>query len=453
MGRRITFDTKGNDRQKEVARLWIDPVVLEILYGGSKGSGKSFLGCSLLTGDALMYPGTHYFIARKTLADLVRYTIPSLYEVFEIYGIDGRYYRFNGQYNYFEFHNGSRIYLLDAKYMPTDPLYERFGSMQFTRGWIEEGGEFSRDAKANLQASLGRWKNDKYNLSPKLLITCNPSNNFLYTDYYKPWKDGKLPEWRVFVRALPQDNRMLPAGYVENLMRILTPSQIERLVHGNWEYDDDPNWLVDYDAICDIFTNEFVPDEGNGYISTDLAGKGRDNWVVGTWKGYCCHIPIVQDFSEGKEIEDRLRRLATELNIPHSRIVSDADGLGFYLESYLKGIKEFHGGARAVDTATYANLKSECAFKLAELINKRQVRVICSPEIEEKLKRQFGVLKSKNTNAAEQKRAVLSKDDMKALLGGESPDLLDMLIMRMIFEIHPKAEGMRSAAIIRPRKR
>ena len=406
----------------------------------------------MIAGDALTYPETFYFIARKAAADLVRYTIPSIYEVFTHWGITENYYHFNGQYNFFELYNKSRIYLIDAKYNPSDPMYERFGSMQMTRGWIEEGGEIIREAKTNLQASIGRWKNDVYKLAPKLLITCNPSNNFLYTDYYKPWKENKLPPWRRFVKALPQDNKTLPDTYIEGLLQNLTQSQIERLVFGNWEYDDDPNCLVDYDAVCDMFSNEFVLPTGNRFISTDLAGKGRDSWVVGTWDGMVCRIPIAKGFSEGKEMEEKIAKLATGLKVPRSSIVSDADGLGFYLESYLKGIREFHGGQSAIDSKTYKNIKSECAFKLAELINKRQIHIICSPEVQEKIKQEMTVLKSKNTNSAEQKRELISKDTMKQLLG-RSPDFLDMLIMRMIFEIKPKATGMKSAKIIIPTKR
>ena len=448
----ITFDTRGNEKQKEVARLWLDPEVTEILYGGSKGSGKSFLGCSLIAGDALMYPGTFYFIARKSLTDLVRYTIPSLYEVFEIWGIDSRYYRYNGQYHYFEFHNGSRIYLIDVAYKPSDPLYERFGSLQMTRGWGEEVGEFSRDAKTNLGASIGRWKNDTYNLAPKFLMTCNPSNNFLFSDYYKPWHSGTLPAWKRFVQALPQDNKMLPKGYVDNLLRTLTPSQVARLVFGEWEYDDDPNWLVDYDAICDIFTNDFIAETGSPFISTDLAGKGRDRWVVGTWRGMVCRLPIAQGFSLGKEMEQKLHRLSVALKVPRSSIVSDADGLGFYLESYLTGIKEFHGGIRAENPDQYSSLKAECAYKLAEKINKRELRIICSPETADLIKQELAVLKAKNTNAAEQRRDIINKDTMKQLLG-RSPDFLDVLIMRMIFEIKPQAQGVQVAKIIQPEKR
>ena len=84
------------------------------------------------------------------------------------------------------------VYLIEAKYMPSDPLYYRFGSMQMTRGWIEEAGEFDVAAKNNLAASIGRWKNDIYKIAGKLLQTCNPSKNYLYRDYYKKSKEGKL---------------------------------------------------------------------------------------------------------------------------------------------------------------------------------------------------------------------------------------------------------------------
>ena len=83
----ICFKTK-NDKQIEAFKYWLDPVVEEILFGGSKAGGKSFLGASLIFGDALIYPGTHYFIARKELIDLRKFTIPTIHEVIENFGLD-----------------------------------------------------------------------------------------------------------------------------------------------------------------------------------------------------------------------------------------------------------------------------------------------------------------------------------------------------------------------------
>jgi phage terminase large subunit len=182
---KLLFDTHGNEKQKDCCRAWLDPNITDIAYGGSKGSAKSFTGVSLIFSDALTYPNTQYFIARKKLNDIRKFTIPSIHEVFAIWGITSKYYSFNGQDNVFNLYNGSKVFLLDAKYLPSDPLYYRFGSMQMTRGWIEEAGEFEEEAKNNLMASIGRWKNNEYNLPAKLLQTCNPSKNYLYKEYYK----------------------------------------------------------------------------------------------------------------------------------------------------------------------------------------------------------------------------------------------------------------------------
>jgi hypothetical protein len=205
---KLVFDTKGNEKQKECARAWLDNDIVDVTYGGSKGSAKSFTGCSLIFGDAFIYPETHYFIARKKLNDLRKFTIPSIHEVFSIWGISDNLYKYNGQDNYFELYNKSKVFLLDAKYLPSDPLYYRFGSMQMTRGWIEEAGEFDEEAKNNLMASIGRWKNDEYGLTPKLLQTCNPSKNYLYKKYYKKFKDGTLEPYKKFIQALPTDNKI-----------------------------------------------------------------------------------------------------------------------------------------------------------------------------------------------------------------------------------------------------
>ena len=69
-------------------------------------------------------------------------------------------------------------------------------------------GEFEEEAKTNLFISCGRWKNDVYNLPLKLLMTYNPSKNFLYRDY-KDFKKGMLDK-EVYSKPLPRDNKMLP---------------------------------------------------------------------------------------------------------------------------------------------------------------------------------------------------------------------------------------------------
>lgn len=437
----IEFDVKGNLKQEQCARYWIDDTTIDIAYGGSKGSGKSYLGCSLILGDALIYPGTHLFIARKKLTDLRKHTIPSIHEVFSHWNITPNYYKYNGQDSYFDFYNKSRVYLIDAKYLPSDPKYTRFGSMQMTRGWIEEAGEFEEEAKNNLQASIGRWKNDIYNLTPKLLQTCNPAKNYLYRLYYKLDKESKLPDWRKFIQALPTDNKMLPKNYIENLLKILSPNEIERLVKGNWEFDDNPYALFDYKDILDLFTNSFIEESQEKFLTADIAYEGSDLFVIGIWSGFVLEKIIAIDKIDETMVSKKIHDLRIENHVPLSNVIYDADGLKrFVRESansgYLNGANEFHNNGKPIKLEgkleNFFNLKAQCYYELAEFVKRNKI-YIKSKEYRKQIIEELEQI-CKLPLADDGKIRLEKKEDIKDRLG-RSPDFADMLMMRMWFAL------------------
>jgi len=442
---KLTFDTHGNEKQKLCAKHWIDNTTTDIVYGGSKGSAKSYTGCSLIFGDAFIYPNTHYFIARKKLNDLRKYTIPSIYEVIQHWGVDMSMYRFNGQDNMFNLYNGSKVFLLDAKFLPSDPTYARFGSMQMTRGWIEEAGDFELEAKNNLAASIGRWNNDQYNLKAKLLQTCNPSKNYLYKDYYLKHKQGKLESYKAFIQALPTDNKKIATGYIEHLNTVLSANEKERLLRGNWEYDDDPATLCDYQAICDIFTNEHVP-HGTKYITADIARLGKDTTTIRVWSGWRVLYVKVIEKSKINESADAIRQLASKYAIPMSNVIVDESGVGGGVVDLLHCIG-FVANAKPLPSLTFMSngqrapenfdiLKSQCGFKLAEIINSRQIYEKADDNMAQRVIEQLEQLKQKSMDS-DQKRGLTPKDDVKAAIG-YSPDDMDTYIMRAWFEYRPK---------------
>lgn len=436
---KLPFDTRGNDKQKQCAIAWgLEEEVTEIIYGGSKGSAKSYTGCNLIFGDALTYDGTFYFIARKKLNDLRKFTIPSIYEVFDHWGLNpSDYMTYNGQDSVFELNNGSKVFLIDAKYLPSDPQYTRFGSIQMTRGWIEEGGEFESDAKANLAASIGRWKNKEYNLKGKLLITCNPAKNFLYQDY-KANKEGKLESHKKFIQALPDDNKCLPEGYIENLHRVLNPSAKQRLIYGNWEWDDDPLSMIDYPKILELFSNEFIPG-GQRYLTADLAYEGSDIFVIGIWNGLILEKVIAKDKISEVAVPKWIHDHRIEYKIPIGNVIYDADGVKRFVKQSatagnLLGAKEFHNNGKPVDSAYY-NLKSECYFKLAEYVNENKI-FIKDQAYKEQIIQELEQMR-KIANPDDNKLRVEKKSDLKERLG-RSPDFMDMMCMRMFTELKPK---------------
>lgn len=431
----ITITEKGQNLKQDLAlKALTSSEQRELLYGGAAGGAKSWTGAAWLTFMCECYPGTRWFVGREELKRAKESTYITFLKVFKAYGIEG--VKYNGNDNYLLFANGSRIDFLELKFYPSDPLYERFGSIEYTSGWIEEGGEVNFGAFDVLKTRIGRHLNDKYGIKPMLFITCNPKKNWLYYEFYVPWKQGKLPLDKKYIPAFIQDNPAIETNYIDQLRALKDKAKKERLLFGNWDYDDDPSALCEFDMIVSLFTNDHVLPTGLKYGSADLAMQGRDRFVGGSWNGFVCEIKIDMLKSTGKEVELALKNMMTVDGIPHTRTVVDSDGLGAYLESYLTGIKEFHGGSKALNEKEFGNLKSECGYKLAEMVNKAELKIICNEEQKQKIIEELGVLKSKDVDADEVRKRIIKKDDMKALLG-RSPDYLDMLLMRMYFVLKP----------------
>ncbi len=452
---KIEFKTKIQ-KQVDAVSFWIDDTTEEILYGGAKGGGKSYLGASLIFGDALIYPGTHYFIARQELIDLRKYTIPTIQEVFKNWGLKiDDYTSFDGQYNVYTLHNGSKVFLIACKELPSDPMYERFGSMQMTRGWIEEGGEVSEAAKANLWLSIGRWKNDEYKLKKKLLITANPKKGWMKRDYVDPFNEGTLPKNKQYIQAFATDNKYLPEDYISTLRSEKDTVRRQRLFEGNWDYDEDKNSLVSFDALSDAFTNTIIKDNQK-YLIVDVARFGEDSTTFNFWEGLEL-VKIERREKQSTEMtKQQVKDYASADRIPYSNIMVDEDGIGGAVVDGLVGVRGFIANSTPIPTGTeirsrfskidnflipktnFKNLKSQCAFKLAELINEHKV-AFKVPEYREVIIEELSALLRHNKVDGDGKLQIKPKDEVKADIG-HSPDIGDPLIYRAWFELKKESK-------------
>jgi len=414
-----------------------------LLYGGAGGGGKSWLGCTWLILVCSNFPGVRFFVGRNNLKDTRASVLVTFGKVADSMGFKA--YRFND--DGIQFGNGSQIVFLDLSYYPKkDPMFERFGSKEFTGGWIEEGGEVNALAFEVLKSRIGRHMNDRYGIPAQILITCNPKKNWLYTDFYMPWREGKLQRPYHFIQALVEDNRYIGADYIRTLEQIKDKVTRERLRLGMWEYDDNPAALLDFDAISDLFTNEHCTALGRQYISADVALKGRDSYVRANRSGDTVTLKVVP-IMEPDEVVADIKASSREKAVPHSQIVVDTDGVGAYVPRYVGGaVFEFHGEARSF-SGNYNNLKSECGYKLAELIQQRRLRVVCEDAgIKARLSEELEVLIADNIDNDTKKKAIITKDKMKMIIG-HSPDILDALLMLMVFEVRPKRGGIQRVGL------
>jgi hypothetical protein len=442
-----------------------------VLFGGSVGSAKSFLGCTWIITNCFKYPKTRWLIGRSKLKNLRQTTLQTLFEVLSIMEIPSKYWNFNQQDNEIRFNNGSVIVLKDLFLYPSDPNFDSLGSLEITGAFIDECNQIVSKAwqivRSRIRYRLRDYDMDgtptsdltpcKYNneglpiawlrgdgsitsgLKIKMLGTCNPSKNWVYVDFYKPWKDGEEKNGNKFIQSLTKDNPYLSKEYIDSLMQLDKNSK-ERLLFGNWEYDDDPSKLIEYEKILDLWSNDFV-ESGRKYITCDIATKGSDRFVLIVWNGFrVIHIEAIEK-NTGKDAVDKIQELSKRFQVPNSNIVYDADGVGAGLSGFIRGAHEFNNGSKAKNGENYNHIKSQVYFKMAEAINEGLV-YIGVEDHKELITEELEQVKRDKVDQ-DGKLCLLPKKEVKERIG-RSPDFSDALAMRWYFELTSGIQGIQA---------
>jgi len=358
-------------------------------YGGSAFSGKSYLECYWVATMCIAYPGTGWFLGRATLTTLKDTVLKTLFKVFGECNIkDGIDYKLNSQTNIIKFTNGSEIFLLDLAAAPSDPLYTWLGGYEFTGGAIDESAECSVGVIDILASRIGRRLNKKYKIRAKILETFNPTKNHVYTRYYAPWKAGIMKKEYKFVKALPKDNPSPEVHeWLERMLKGNDETTKQRLVYGNFDYDDDPARLIDNIKATEIFTNTHVK-PGRKCITADIARLGGDRIVIIEWEGMIGKV-TAYDNKLLTHTTTAIDATRSRMGVGKSDVLVDAGGMGSGVEDF-GGFKGFTSNARPMadpkkpldangkpTVENYDMLKSQCGFRMAERINNNEVYLIC----------------------------------------------------------------------------
>ncbi len=442
-------------KQTEAWNYWEDKTTTELGYGGAAGGGKTRLGCYLLITACEIFPGSRWAIGRKELKTLRLTTLSTLFEIFNEMGYQDKDYKYDVQQGLITFFgSGSQILILDTAYSPQDPEYTRFGSLELTGAWIDESNETPEKAKSILKTRVGRKnKLNGMEVKPFWLETFNPNKGHVYRDYYKPFKEGVMPSYRKFVRALPGDNPYLPEAYITNLERADKVTR-ERLLKGNFEFDDNPQKIMFYEAIIDLINNALPNNKNIKTLVCDVARFGGDKIVLGTFNGLELYSLGVYTYQGIDETITKIKKEILEESIGYMNVLVDEDGLGGGVVDGMRGIKGFHGNSSPLPIwdfvrsrqvpDNYQNFRSQCYFKLGEMVNNRQLAVkvvkfrtnIEGYTLEKALSDMFEELDAiqQTDNSQDGKKAIIPKSEIKETLG-RSPDFADVLMMRMFFEL------------------
>lgn len=423
--------------KQKLAAYYLDPKksgVIEVLYGGGAGGGKSFIGCLWLLSMCTTYPGTRWLMGRSKLKTLKETTINTFFDVMALMKYPKHLWKYYDS-SHIEFKNGSQIILKDLFSYPSDRDFNSLGSLEITGAFIDEVAQITRRAKEVVRSRI-RYKLDKYKLHPKMLLTCNPTKGWPLYDFYLPSTNGTLREDKIFIQALLSDNPNAPDSYRQTLEGLEDITLRNRLLHGNWEYENDDNGLIEPDAIADLFSNRFVDDMNTDetvkyYLTADIALHGSDRFVLGIWRDLTLERIISIEKTDGDSIVKMVKTLLARYKIPQTRFVYDSDGVGGYLRGFFPVAMSFVANSRPT-SENYANLKAQCSFKLAKMINERAIYIKDST-FKSEIEMELAMIRKKTT-IADAKLAVVSKEDVKMVLG-HSPDYADMIMMRMYPEV------------------
>jgi len=427
----LNIDTKFTTTQSQAIRYLFDKTTTEVLFGGAAGGGKSWVGCAWLILVCLKYPKTRYLMGRSKLDSLKKTTLNTFFEVCEKWNVKaGKHYNFNAGTNIISFFNGSQIILKDLFLYPSDRNFDSLGSLEITGAFIDEANQITEKAK-NIVASRLRYRLDEFNIIPKMIMTCNPSKNWTYTQYYRPAKDGTIKPHKKFIQSLVDDNEYI-SKYYKKQLETLDELTKQRLLFGNWEYDAADDNLIQYDSIVDLFSNQ--AELGEKFITCDVARFGQDKTVIMLWNGLQVEQIQSYDKSSITQVAKSIEDLQFKNEVKRANIIIDEDGVGGGVVDMLPSCRGFVNNSRPLKNENYQNLKTQCYYKLAEKINKNEIGITTNDiMIKQYIIEELEQVRSKNADR-DTKLQIIQKDVVKSLIG-RSPDFSDSLAMRMYYEI------------------
>lgn len=218
------------------------------------------------------------------------------------------------------------------------------------------------------------------------------------------------------------------------------------------EYLDDAGSLFKYDALIDIFTNT-ISKNGEKYLITDIAEDGTDKTIFSFWNDLEEYRREEFSHLNTEGIINQIREYASQDQIPYSHIAVDAIGVGAGVasSSMLDGIVGYKSSYQAIRTdqnvvrlpnvgylkeapliSDYKNLRSQCVFTLADLVNSHKIASKLTGRFKENIIEELSVYQ--DASQGDGKRMATMKDDVKEIIG-RSPDHSDTFLMRMYFQI------------------
>ena len=436
-----TLIIRLTEKQKTLWKAFISPEITEILYWWWARWWKSRGVAEIICYTSLVLPGIVWLVWRRERDDLRKSTLNTILKVLNSKWMkESREYKLNMQTKELQFYNGSKLYFVPLKDNPSDPEFNWLWWYEITFWYVDEAQEVNRKA-INIILSRCTEKVKEYNLKGKVIMTCNPMKCHLYNDFIKAQQEWTITNDRIFIPALYKDNPFIDHEKYEESLKRADKITKERLLNWNWDYDDDPTKLYEYDDIKDLFTNRW--EEWEKYITADIARLGNDKTVIIVRNWWIGRV-FVYSKNRTTEITSFIRWLQNQYWVKNSKTICDEDWVWWWVVDQL-WCKWFINNSSPIlrdenkEIRNYKNLKDQCYFELVPFIASDKMRLIVNNDNDKDcIIEELDVIKQKNPDKW-WKLQILTKEEIKRLIC-RSPDFADAIAMRMWFELVKQPE-------------
>lgn len=203
-----------------------------VLYGGAIRGAKSYWGCMEIISFCFEYPNSRWLMLRETLPVIKNTLLKTFTENFLNNGWSQYVKDFNQQTLILTWVNGSQIIFMAEGY-DTDKELNRFRGLEINGAFIDEVNEIQEVTFDKVIERSGSWFHSP-GCPTKILMSCNPSANWVKTRFYDRYVNNTLPEGFAYIQAKITDNPHIPKDYLESL-KMLPMYQYEVFVNGNWD--------------------------------------------------------------------------------------------------------------------------------------------------------------------------------------------------------------------------
>lgn len=434
---------KLSKKQKLTFKQLDNPQIVDLLLGGGAGGAKSLTVCLWMLIQCRNFPLIRIGLGRKELTRLKQTTLVTLLrEAHPMLGVTQREFVYSEQRGLITYINGSSIQLVDLANAPSDTEYDRFGSLNLTHVVIEEAGEVAKKARDVFISRKNRFLNEELGIVGKSISTCNPSQNFLKAEYYKPykkqgagdfqvWEHGRVEvegamktAYRAFIRSLAVDNPFISQNYIE-VLRSLPDAERKRLLEGNWDYEDTDFMLFKPALIDRSLTDRIEP--GKRAIGVDVSDTGSDATVLSLVENGILteQVPIIVDTDKaiGEQIALAIIKYAQQHGFGPEQartIAIDTLGVGASTRDFMRtngwSIRPFIAGSSS--KGNFKNLRGETIYGLSQAMDAGLFKIYAKIATLEILSED---LRAHEYSTEERVILVKSKDLIKEVLG-RSPD-------------------------------